>query len=83
MRVTRRSHLSRIATDDDWFADPWWEDGSLRAQPSSQERRQYLHRPQVASGSPEERGGSPPKDTPFFDPRLARSGRASQKKRKE
>lgn len=71
MRVARRSHLSRIASDDDWFQDSWWEDGSP-SPVDMQERRRQLHGPQIAGqGAPDNPAG-PNRDSPLFDPRIAK-----------
>lgn len=87
MRVSRRSHLSRIASDDEWLEGSWWEDGSLKVRPSGpQEQRQDLHGPQLAqpaAPAPRQDAG----DTPLIDPRLAAGTktetRRSRRRKKE
>lgn len=74
MRVTRRSHLSRIASDDDWFAEPWWEDG---AEERNEQRRQHhhLHGPRIASATPRAQDEHQGQDAPFIDPRIMKGGK--------
>lgn len=85
MRVARRSHLSRIASDDDWFQDSWWEDGKV-APADSRERREALNGPHIAGhGSGEPPGGSS-RESPMIDPRITKGalgGRTGKREKKQ
>lgn len=86
MRVSRRSHLSRIASDDEWFADPWWEDGATQGRESASDTRQRLSNPTIATAAnvPDQNGDHKGRlEGPFIDSRLSRgrNGKSTKAKR--
>jgi len=81
MRVSRRSLLSRITSDDEWLEGPWWEDGSIGATANDpEEERRRLHGPQLARPATPAPGAQGDKAS-LIDPRLV-AGREAKRSRR-
>lgn len=83
MRVSRRSLLSRITSDDEWLEGPWWEDGSIGAAANDpEEERRRLHGPQLARPANPSPGAQGDK-TPFIDSRLVGGSDSKRTRRRK